>query len=192
MGISNIIMNCVRRPRTAVAIFLLAGSLASVGCGGGQTRKRMTEQLEEIKGKTYEVAKLSGKVTIDGETPSVPPKSVLVLMLYDAKGAQPGHETIYETVCDKEGHFEFTRFSKGDGVPPGSYTVLFDELMPRRGGEFKGPDKLGNLYNDPDTSPFHVEIKPPGKTDWEFNLEVAGKEPLASPGPHAVTRIRKN
>jgi hypothetical protein len=170
---------------------LAALTLAFAGCGDQGTQKRMAQQLEEIKGNTFEVAKFSGKVTIDGQTPSVPPRSVLVLMLYSAKDVQPGHEIIYETVCDKEGHFEFTRFTKGDGVPPGSYTVLFGELTPRHGAQFIGPDRLGNRYNDPDTSPFHVEIKSPGKTDWEFNLEVAGKDPIPSAGPHAVTRILK-
>jgi hypothetical protein len=171
---------------SALLLMVLVAGVS--GCGGGKTQERMQQQLAETKGSNSPVAKFSGKVTIDGDVPPVPAKYALVLMLYSDKDTQPGHETIYHTVCDKDGNFEFTRYSKGDGVPPGSYTVLFEELMPRRGSRFTGADQLKNLYNDPDTSPFHVDISPPGKTDWGFNLEVAGKDP-ATPGPHAVKQI---
>jgi hypothetical protein len=175
----------------AATVLLFSISILGVcGCGGrGSPDQRIKDQLAETKGTKAPVARFSGRVTIDGLPPAVPPRYALVLILYSAKDAEPGHETIYDTVCDNEGHFQFTRYSKGDGVPPGSYTVLFEELMPRRGSQFSGADQLKNRYNDPDTSPFHVEIAPPGKGDWEFNLEIAGKDPVASPGPHAVTRI---
>jgi hypothetical protein len=166
--------------------------IASVcwGCSGQRPADQaVKEQLAEIKGKEVQVAKFSGTVTIDGTPPVVPAKVSLVLILYSAQGTEQSHETIYRTVVDKEGHFEFTRYTKGDGVPPGSYTVLFDELVPRRGSQFSGPDRLKNRYNDPDTSPFHVEVTSSGKTDWVFNLEIAGKDPVATPGPHAVTQL---
>jgi hypothetical protein len=182
-------MRAHRYVRAVALLCIVVATLAGSGCGSRTpSSEAMKQQLGELKGNIIDVAKFSGKVTIDGQPPFLPPKSALVLILYDAKDAQPGHETMMETVCDKEGHFEFTRYSKGDGVPPGSYTVLFAEFFPRRGGHYIGPDKLGNLYNDPDKSPFHVDIKPSGKTDWEFNLEVAGKDPVPA-GPHAVTRI---
>ncbi len=184
--------------RDAVASLATVGIVISIvaamagGCDSRPpARQAMKEQLAQMKGSVVDVAKFSGTVTIDGLAPLVSPRHELVLILYSAKDAQPGRETIYETPCDKNGHFEFTRYSKGDGVPPGSYTVLFAELLPRRGQQFSGPDKLGNLYNDPDKSPFHVDITPPGKTDWTFNLEVAGRDPIPQPGSHAVTRIVK-
>jgi hypothetical protein len=176
--------------RIAATATLLATACGVWGCGGGgpSTQQRIKEQLAETKSSDSPVAKFSGIVTIDGQTPSLPPRYAVLLILYSDKDAKPGHETIYRTVCDKEGHFEFTRYSKGDGVPPGTYTVLFEALMPRSGSRFTGADQLKNLYNDPDKSPFHVDITPPGKTDWDFNLEIAGKDPV-SPGPRAVTRI---
>jgi hypothetical protein len=183
-------MPCGSR-RAANTILLLAIPVFGIlGCGGSpRSDQRVKEQLAEMKASDAPVVKFSGKVTIDGQAPSVPARHVLVVILYSAKDMEPGHETINDAVCDKEGHFEFTRYSKGDGVPPGSYTVLFAELMHRRGSQFTGSDQLKNLYNDPDTSPFHVEITAPGKTDWDFNLEVAGKDPILTPGPHAVTRL---
>jgi hypothetical protein len=171
---------------------LFAAAIALTGCGQrARVDDAIKEQLAETKGSLIGVARFSGTVTIDHETPSIPRKRALVLILYSAKDAQPGHETILYTACDKEGHFEFTRYSKGDGVPPGSYTVLFAELMPRRSSQYSGPDDLKNLYNDPDTSTFHVDIAPPGKADWDFNLDFAGKEPNTHPGPHAITQLMK-
>jgi hypothetical protein len=170
--------------------FFFAAAIALAGCSQrAGVDEAIEKQLVETKGSQIGVARFSGTVTIDHETPSIPRKRALVLILYSAKDAQPGHETLFYTACDKEGHFEFTRYSKGDGVPPGSYTVLFAELMPRRRSQFSGPDDLKNLYNDPDTSPFHVDIAPPGKADWDFNLDVAGKEPNTHPGPHAIKQL---
>ncbi len=169
-----------------------AAAIALAGCNQRPgVDEAIKEQLAETKGSQIGVARFSGTVTIDHQTPSIPRKRALVLILYSAKDAQPGHETLYYTACDKDGHFEFTRYTKGDGVPPGAYTVLFAELVPRRGSQFSGPDDLKNLYNDPDTSPFHVEIASPGKTDWEFNLDIAGKEPNPHAGPHAITQLVK-
>jgi hypothetical protein len=177
--------------RIVGVLSLVVAGLANGGCSNrAPLNEAMKQQLAEMKGDVLPVGKFSGTVTIDGQPPEVPPKSALVLILYNAEGRQPGQETILDTICDKQGHFEFTRYSKGDGVPAGSYTVLFAELRPRRGGQFGGPDKLGNLYNDPDKSSFHVDIEPPGKSDWDFNLEVAGKDSLP-PGPHAITQVIK-
>jgi hypothetical protein len=109
-------------------------------------------------------------------------------------------------ICNDDGKFAFGTYEKDDGVPAAEYVVTFVLLhLPTAGGgrgggrmrqatgprHFQGPDELKNLYNDPDKSPFQVELSPPGKTDWEFNLEVAGKDPVVTPGPHALTRLRK-
>jgi len=37
-----------------------------------------------------------------------------------------------------------------------------------------------------------VSVTGPGKTDYNFNLDIAGKDPVAAPGPNAVTEFRKN
>jgi hypothetical protein len=72
--------------------------------------------------------------------------------------------------------------------------VLFARLnMGGRLGNFDGPDLLNNLYNDPDKNvadpEFQITVSEPGKSDYHFNLGVAGK-PSATPGPHAVTELR--
>jgi hypothetical protein len=48
------------------------------------------------------------------------------------------------------------------------------------------------LYNDPDKNKdipeFLVEVTQPGRTDYEFNLTVAGKD-AGVPGSHAVKAV---
>jgi hypothetical protein len=48
------------------------------------------------------------------------------------------------------------------------------------------------VYNNPDKNAkddkFVVDVEKPGKTDYEFNLDVAGKDP-AQPSPHAIKRL---
>jgi hypothetical protein len=96
-------------------------------------------------------------------------------------------------VCNPDdGSFEFTTYKKGDGVPPGSYVVLFAQmeqvLMINTG--FYPPDRFKNLYNDPEKSTFKVDVTAPGKSDWLFELGVEGKERNNIPGPQAIKEIR--
>jgi len=94
----------------------------------------------------------------------------------------------FATRCDKNGHFEFNTYGTGDGLPAGSYVVLF--AQPKT----EGGDGLKNLYNDPDKNAqeerFQINLTSPGKTDWAFDLAVAGKDPITTPGVHAVMADR--
>ena len=72
--------------------------------------------------------------------------------------------------------------------------MLFAVLKRKGQGTFIGPDDFHNLYNDPDANAknfpqFVIDHLAPGKKDYEFNLEVAGKPPVESPGPHAMTKV---
>jgi hypothetical protein len=113
--------------------------------------------------------------------------------------------------CDEQGHFAFGTYDRDDGVVAGKYVVTFVELhvpglaQVTTQGRFKapvgqvgarkaytGPDELKNLYNDPDKNQkeekFSLDLQPPGKADYDFDLAVAGKD-TAAPGPNAVTKI---
>ena len=118
-------------------------------------------------------------------------------------------------MCDADGHFAFGTYDlkhKNDGVVAGKYVVTFVQLhkftpkgaakqksrrTPGGNGESGGyekytlPDGLKNLYSDPDHNAkrpeFVLNLQPPGKDDYHFDLTVAGKPPLAKPAPHAVT-----
>jgi hypothetical protein len=160
------------------------------------------------------VSKFSGRVTVDGKPPKEGPKLFVILtdanhLDENARGMMP---KLY-TICDADGHFAFGTYDlkdKNDGVFAGKYVVTFallHKFIPKskkskgpmvaekRGGNEKYylPDDLKNLYSDPDQnakSPaFLLDLQPPGKDDYHFDLVVAGKDPRPKPGPHAVTYL---
>ena len=170
-------------------------SLPLAGCGKTQsTQQAIDAQLDALNLPRANLAPFAGKVMIDGQAPELKRGKVLLVILYDQKNPDKNKPPLY-AVCKKDGSFEFYRYVAGDGAPVGSYVVLFAELNASRRQGMLGPDGLNNLYDDPDKNvqnpDFVVELAPPGKTDYVVNLEIAGKQAVSSPGPHAVTQIRK-
>ncbi len=93
-----------------------------------------------------------------------------------------------------QGEFSFAKYKPGDGIVAGDYVIVFAQLMLNRSdGIYQGPDALTNLYNDPDkngTNPeFSIKHEAPGKSNYVFNLAVAGQEAVSEPGPRSVTTI---
>jgi hypothetical protein len=184
------------RSLQAISLCAWVGSLAA-GCGGTSSADQALDQQLKASDATREVvASFAGKVTVDGQPPAPGSKESLVVILYD-----PAHPSTPEkpprfTFCGKEGRFEFHTYLRGDGVPVGSYVVLFAQLKTGGRGSpgFKPPDALKNLYNDPEKNALVPELKidhtAPGRTDYAFDLAVAGKDPIAEPGPKAITQIR--
>jgi hypothetical protein len=160
----------------------------AVGCGGSSSpAQRMAKAFTESKLQRTDVAKFAGTVTIDSQ----PPAPFTIVMLVDPKNPKAG---VRKAICDKEGYFAFTSYDSGDGVPPGTYVVLFAQFNMGGGlGHFDPPDLMHNLYNDPEknvaTPEFTVTVTAPGKSDYAFNLALAGKEPVDQPGPNAVTKL---
>ncbi len=169
--------------------FLVLFNLSAGGCGGGaqSASEALKTSLEVNKQPALTVVKVSGTVTIDGSPPVIDRHSSLYVMAYDPKNPPKGRFPTSAT-CDKSGHFEFNTYGGGDGLPPGSYVALFSQ--PKFGGE----ELLKNLYNDPDKNAkeerFQLYVTAPGKTDWNFDLAVEGKEPLSTPGPNAARAVR--
>jgi hypothetical protein len=127
---------------------------------------------------------LGGTVTVDNEP--LPKKSAttrLVVIAYDAAKPDVKARDNAQTFVKPDGSFELPT------LPPGKYVMLFAQLghNPRMG--FFGPDGLKNLYNDPDVNlnkpDFVVDHQAPGRTDYTFNLPVAGETPPGAPGPKA-------
>jgi hypothetical protein len=174
---------------TALAVLCLAAP----GCNKTQTpQQALDAQLDNLHVKKEPLGPFAGKVTIDGQPPTVAKDKALVVMLYDPKN--PDKRPLY-TGCGKDGRFSFFTYTTGDGVRLGSYIVLFAELTITRRAGLRAPDELKNLYNDPDKNAqnkdFAVTVDAQGKTDYEFNLQIAGKDP-GTPGPHTVKEIRNN
>jgi hypothetical protein len=180
--------------RVVVVVLIGIGPIVS-GCGStpGQT---LNDQLKELKTTQERTAKFAGTVTIDGQPPHDAIKQGLRIMLYDPKKPPAPDAPPLNTIVNyNDGSFQFSTYSQGDGVPEGSYVVLFvalkNSLLGRHQG-FHQPDALKNLYNDPDRNAqnpeFRVEVTQPGKTDYQFNLNLTGKE-AGAPGPKSITHF---
>jgi hypothetical protein len=184
------------KERTFFGIFplaLVACALVTAGCTKTtSSEERLNEGLKAAGMSKSTLGKVAGVVTIDGKTLEEAgfTSRDFVAILYDLKNPPSPKNPLLFTLINPDGTFEFSTYDKGDGVPVGSYMLLFDALKfsraPKR--EYHEPDRLKNLYNDPDKSTFPIEVKEAGKTDYQFDLTVEGKEP-GTPGPKAVTKI---
>jgi hypothetical protein len=181
-----------------VALFIFATALQ--GCGGAQqTEQQQTEEFfksnPKIAASRKEVAKFSGRVTVDGMAPAQ--GVTLFVVLNDPEHPTPGVKQF--AACDAEGNFEFKTYESGDGVAIGKYVVEFVGLKAHKNRgrsrvtPYVAPDALKNLYNDPeknkDNPAFIIDVKAPGRTDYEFDLKVADKEAVVNPGQFAATKI---
>jgi hypothetical protein len=177
---------------------LLLLSVAAAGCSGGTQSAdvALNKAISATGASKGGVAKFAGKVTIDGKPPGNMGRVRTLVILWDPKSTKGNKMPAY-VACAEDGQFEFTTYDTGDGVTPGNYVVCFLQLPGsfRFGGAsgWHGDDGLKNLYNDPDKNKdnkeFAVEIAPPGKADWQFNLDLANKEPGA-PGPNSITQLK--
>jgi hypothetical protein len=179
----------------AMAIAAAAFSFFAVGCNRTQTGQQALEKQLAASGQTMaRVAPFSGMVTIDGKPPEIPKGRALLVMLYEPKNPPTKTKPARRALVAKNGYFAFQTYESADGVPEGSYVLLFAELQPRGHGAFVGPDGLKNAYNDPDKNEknptFNVTVTAPGKTDYSFELPMAGTD-QAEPGPHAITKIER-
>jgi hypothetical protein len=171
------------------------------GCGPPSAEQALNQAFKNNpSAQRVEIVKFEGMVQVDGQPPTVP-GTKLFMILNDLQHPQdPKKRPKLIGGCDAEGNFFFSTNVARDGVETGSYVVTFVYLHHprglfghRAGSLYEQPDELKNLYNDPDKNAavpeFNVEIKQPGRTDWHFNLAVAGKDPITTPGPHAITRL---
>jgi hypothetical protein len=181
--------------------FLLILATTLSGCSGQRSAKDAEEQFykDNPKATRKPVAKFAGIVTVDGLPPSNKDGYLFILLNdFEHPTRMPGHQAR----CNEDGTFSFMTYVGGDGVPPGTYIVEFVQLQVPRGGRQRNtapartyvePDHLNNLYNDPDKNKSDpnlvVEVKEPGSTDHQFNVELAGKPPVATPGPLAITKL---
>jgi hypothetical protein len=188
-------LNCL------LAFLVLAAALQ--GCSQQKSGKEAVDQYFKTNpdAKRATVAKFAGAVTIDGQPPEKKAGTALFILLNDPQHLEK-LPTRYMEVAD-DGSFSFMTYLAGDGVPVGKYVVEFVQLrLPRGGGQRRGggearvyraPDALKNLYNDPeknkDIKEFVVDVTEPGRDDYQFNLSVAGKDPVTTPGRFAATTV---
>ena len=192
--------------RFAAACLAVAAALA--GCGPKSSEERFNAAAKETGFQKAALGKFAGHVLIDGQPPAVEKGKKLFVVLIPAdhldRAAQKSPPPL-STSCAADGSFDFTTYLDHDGVPVGKYVVTFAKFGPisTPGGNFRpgmggnvrrygGADSLKGLYNDPDQNQkdekFVINVESPGKTNYEFDLAVAGKE-RPNPGPHAVKTI---
>jgi hypothetical protein len=180
---------------------LLAGTLAAGGCGPPSAEKALEQAFRDNpKAQRVQLVKFEGTVTVDGQPPNKP-NTTLFIILNDPQHPQdPSQRPKLVGGVDDQGNFSFSTYGVHDGVEAGSYVVTFVQLHHPKGifghrtsSLFEQPDELKNLYSDPEKNAndpqFKVDLQPPGRNDWHFNLDVAGKDPVTTPGPHAITRL---
>jgi hypothetical protein len=136
---------------------------------------------------------LAGKITVDGQPPEFAEGDRIIVMLNDA--AKLGTAAIGPYVyVGKDGDFTFRTYGTDDGVPAGTYIVTFAKLKAKKRSSLIGPDGFHNLYNDAEQNQkqypeLRIEHQPPGKKDYVFNLQIAGRDEVVA-GPKALTRIK--
>jgi hypothetical protein len=186
------------RSRVSLSVFrssvrlgaVCALGLIAAGCAKQQATSERIKQAAESSGiKLATVYPLAGTVTVDNQ-PAVlkSQKWVLVVMAHDASKPDAMANGPHVSVR-ADGSFEFP----DGGIPPGKYVLLFAALQRNKKKGWIGPDALKNLYNDPDVNlkkeQFVVDHQSPGKTNYSFNLSVAGETAVANAGPKALTKI---
>jgi hypothetical protein len=171
----------------------LAGLLAA-GCGSGQNAEQALDNAMKDAGKAKgTVYPLAGKVTIDGQPPKFEKANQrLVVVLNDAEHLDVPAIRCPHVEANQNGEFSFTTYMRGDGVKPGKYVLTFGVFQHKQKLGYIPPDLLKNLYSDPEVNAkkpeFVIDHKAPGKSDYDSNLQMAGKEAV-EPGPNALNGL---
>ena len=168
-------------------------ALVFIGCSTRQSADQALESALKTSGQQKSaVYPLAGRVLIDGEAPHLANGERIVVMLNDSTQPDVALPQRKRVVCGSQGEFAFQTYTPNDGVPPGKYVITLAQLKFNKKRGFRGPDGLKNLYNDPDKNAqdheFTIDHQAPGKSDYVFNLQIAGKE-AGTAGPHALTQI---
>ncbi|WP_010583680.1 hypothetical protein [Schlesneria paludicola] len=148
---------------------LCAGLVVTIlaGCSSGLSD---SERLNKIMhGDVKVVTPVSGNVLVNGT-----PEEKIAILLHSADGSQRIGSP-RPVVTGKGGHFEFTTYSAGDGLPAGEYKLTFLGKVYRKStGSFVGTDLLKDRYSDPRKSRFTLKVVE-GEPQKELKFELTTK-----------------
>jgi hypothetical protein len=182
------------RPCRAIRGSSVLAVLLVAGCSAGQTYNQAIDKALANAGQTRSaVYPLAGRVTVDGMPPDLAEgrnPEWIVMTLKDPANPQANGPYV---LISRSGEFAFRTFAKDDGVKAGTYIATFSKLKRGQHKQYPGPDEFQNLYDDPDRNlkeypQLKINHQPPGKTDYVFDLKIAGREAAAA-GPNAVTHF---
>lgn len=133
----------------------------------GLTGLEACSRTDPNRKETYPV---TGSVYVDEK-----PAGAVQVTLHDQAGVDVNNPTFSMTFTQADGSFALSTYEEGDGVPAGEYTITFQwrDLNPLN-LQYSGPDKLGNKYSDPQTTPFRVKVEP-GKPVDLGRIELSTK-----------------
>ncbi len=124
-----------------MGIILLVGMIG-MGCSSpGPDRK--------------ETCKVSGQVLIDGQ-----PVDSVAVYCTDVNGIDTAEPTMSACFTGTDGRFALSTYEKGDGVPPGEYTLTFLWGQFNMNMQYGGPDKLHDRYMDATKSTIKFTVEP--------------------------------
>ena len=167
-----------RAPRRLVLMPLLC-LVMSAGCGGENAQDRLNQAIPENQRQS--VVALSGTITLDGKASA----DLMVRLVKD--GAAKPDPTSPKSVTDSDGKFEFTTYLSGDGVPPGKYAVIVEQLTRSGTAGWSGPDQLRNRFNHVKEPAATLELKPgEPQNDVKIDLVTTDKKPKPAPRHTAV------
>ena len=127
---------------------------------------------------------LGGKITVDNEPPAAKTETArLVAVAYDAGKPDAKANSSATAFVKPNGSFEFPP------LPPGKYVMLFAELRYNsEDGVLRSrrtQESLQRSRRQLEKTGVLIDLQAPGKTDYAFNLSVAGETPPATAGPKA-------
>lgn len=158
----------------SVTCVLFCGICLMVGCGGDPALSRLDEAIPNRK----TVVPVTGVVLIDG----APVRDLTVRLVNEDATAPTSADP--KAVTNAEGKFKFTTYLDGDGVPPGKYRLLVEQLDRQGSGGWGNTDRLKNRFNhlsDPATTVAVAEGAP--VTDLKLELQTSQK-PEQGPPPY--------
>jgi hypothetical protein len=178
---------------------LLAAMVIASAAGCTRQSGPAVDDLLKASGQSkMDVCPLAGRLTIDGHGPDADGKADLkhriIIVAHSADNLDAPVSGLGKVICKPNGEFAFSMYGgEKDGLPTGKYVLTVAKLLFDRKRGYVGPDRLKNLYNDPEKNSripeFVVDLQPPGKTDYVIELQVDGRDPV-TPGPKAVTAFR--
>ena len=160
--------------------------LPLLGCGDG----RMSDQdrMKLLIPNASPTTPVRGKLLVDGK----PCKDVFVYLLPKGSKMPTNEPPAHRAQVKADGSFAITTYLEGDGAPAGQYVICLEWLQHKqKGNSWVGPDKLGNRYNDPDTSAFVVTVDKQVEEFLEIEVSNVGAVPAQSANPKMVQRENK-
>lgn len=121
--------------------------LLTTGCSSGERKPPNAKPVLPV----------SGIVHVDG----APLAGIEIV--FNAKTQGPSNATLSVATTDPEGRFKAWTYQKDDGIPPGDYTVTFNDQSQAKPHLRDNPDLFKGKYSDKKNSEFKLSVPESGE-----------------------------